>query len=58
MRAEYEFEFLIKMYEECQSQRRHHETYRAKLTEILIYCHTPITHLNPVANLLINKGLH
>lgn len=42
MRAEYEFEFLIKMYEECQSQRRHHETYRAKLTEILIVLYAGI----------------
>ncbi len=35
MRDEYEFRFLMKMYEECQLQRRHHESYRAKLTAIL-----------------------
>lgn len=42
MRDEYEFEFLLKMYEECQSQRRHHETYRAKLTETLAVIYTAL----------------
>lgn len=31
-----DFEFLMKLYDECQIQRRHHETYRATLTGVIV----------------------
>ena len=32
----YDFEFLLKLYDECQIQRRHHETYRATLSGVIV----------------------